>query len=137
VHDHGVGLALLLTSLDAANQDDAQLMYVYTHWHCVADDRTPHQAILPKAPQPHSALERLQQLPPLRLNIDPAAAPASASTATTYPPFLPGAGLSRRVLAAIADVPSGAIAAWCVEGDNRGDARALATVALGVLGVGE
>lgn len=99
----------------------------------VADSRTPHQAIL-KAESGHKALTRLAMLPPLRLNIDPDSQSAPAST--TYPPFLPGAGLTRRLLAALADVPSGAVAAWVVEGDNRGDAMALATVALGVLELG-
>jgi hypothetical protein len=96
--------------------------------------RTPHQGILPATASEHVALARLAQLPPLRLNIDAnTAAPAASST---YPPFLPGAGLTRRLLGALADVPSGAIAAWVVEGDNRGDATALATVALAVLQLG-
>lgn len=56
---------------------------------------------------------------------------------SSYPPFLPAAGLTRRLLTALsgekAPIPHGAIAAWCVEGDNRGDARSLAGVVLDVL----
>ncbi|KAL1407088.1 hypothetical protein Q8F55_006501 [Vanrija albida] len=119
-HNYGVELALVLTSLDAANQDDAQLL-------------TPHQAVVPPSPGAHPALGRLAQLPALKLTLE-AAAHTPKETAT-YPPFLPGAGLTRRILGALADVPSGAVSAWVVEGDNRGDAHALAGVALGVLGI--
>jgi proteasome assembly chaperone 2 len=97
--------------------------------------RTPHQAIL--GPEAGDALARLADLPPLRLNVESTTATATAEENKRYPPFLPGAGLSRRVLDALKDVPSGAIAAWVVEGDNRGDARALALAALHVLDVGE
>ncbi|KAK4688892.1 proteasome assembly chaperone 2, partial [Tremellales sp. Uapishka_1] len=115
-------LVLVLTSLDAASQDDAQLL-------------TPHQHILPPNPPALPApLERLQMLPPLRLHIS---APPLHPTATTYPPFLPSAGLTRRILSALQDgqIPHGAITAWCVEGDNREDAWALAHVVLGILGL--
>lgn len=106
-----------------------------------ADCRTPYQAILPPKAGSHAALERLAQLPPLKLNIEaPNAVEAaigkeSQSSTKPYPPFLPGAGLTRRMLGALADVPSGAIAAWVVEGDNRGDARTLADLSLKVLGI--
>jgi proteasome assembly chaperone 2 len=59
---------------------------------------------------------------------------------TPYPPFLPSAGSTRKLLIRLqdkSDVPHAAISAWCVEGDNRGDARALAGLVLGVLGAGE
>ncbi|WOO84684.1 Proteasome assembly chaperone 2 [Vanrija pseudolonga] len=120
-HNYGVDVTLVLTSLDAANQDDAQLL-------------TPHQAVVPPTPAPHPVLGRLAQLPALRLTLETNTR-APAKETTTYPPFLPGAGLTRRILAAVADVPSGAVSAWVVEGDNRGDAHALAAVALGVLGI--
>ncbi|KAL7418823.1 hypothetical protein Q5752_006507 [Cryptotrichosporon argae] len=117
VRDTAPAAVLVLTSLDAANQDDAQLL-------------TPHQRLLPSSPVP-APLARLAALPALRLQLDPAL-PAP----TAYPPFLPAAGLTRRLLSALADdaVPHGALAAWCVEGDNRGDAHALAAQALDVLG---
>lgn len=110
---------------------------------------TPHQAVLPPGAATNPVLERLAHLPALKLTLETTpphhaphpslsslARPRAAST--VYPPFLPGAGLTRRVLGALADtaVPSGAVTAWVVEGDNRGDAHALAGVALQILGVG-
>ncbi|WVQ80323.1 hypothetical protein IAT38_002428 [Cryptococcus sp. DSM 104549] len=121
------GFVLLLTSLDSANQDDAQLL-------------TPFQQIRP--PNPSSTappqLARLSDLPPLSLSID--GPPSFSATPTsTYPPFLPAAGLTRRLLAVLnvdgKRTAHGAIAAWCVEGDNRGDARGLAGQVLRVLGI--
>ena len=35
------------------------------------------------------------------------------------------------------DISHGGLAAWCVEGDNRGDAMGLAGVVLQVLGIGK
>ncbi|BEI93650.1 uncharacterized protein CcaverHIS019_0601090 [Cutaneotrichosporon cavernicola] len=116
----GAGVAIVLASLDAANQDDAQLL-------------TPIQAILPPSPPTQPTLTNLAKLPPLRLTLDPTASPSAGST--SYPPFLPGAGLTRRLLSALADQPSGAIAEWVVEGDNRGDAHALASALLSVLDI--
>ncbi|UOH83810.1 hypothetical protein LQV05_006548 [Cryptococcus neoformans] len=64
-------------------------------------------------------------------------AASGRSISSSYPPFLPAAGLTRRLLTALSEekapIPHGAIAAWCVEGDNRGDARSLAGVVLDVL----
>ncbi|WVQ93761.1 hypothetical protein IAU59_000839 [Kwoniella sp. CBS 9459] len=147
--ENGLGFVLVLTSLDAASQDDAQLL-------------TPHQRIVPPSQSnpkqaSSSILARLEQtLPPLRLNIEPSPAdyygsgtqaPASSSgsgSAGTYPPFLPAAGLTRRLLASLngnsgqASAPApahGAVTAWCVEGDNRGDAISLTQTVLAVLGI--
>lgn len=80
-------------------------------------------------------LGRLAQLPPLNLRLE--GAPPQKEAA--YPPFLPGAGLTRRTLAALKEqgTPAGALAAWVVEGDNRGDAHALAARALDLVGLGE
>ncbi|WVR03524.1 hypothetical protein IAU60_000516 [Kwoniella sp. DSM 27419] len=131
IASHGFSFALLLTSLDAASQDDAQLL-------------TPHQRIVPPSSHgpssPHQ--QRLESLlPPLRLNLSPDTpyrSPESSSSAAPYPPFLPAAGLTRRLLAALSQsqVIHGAITAWCVEGDNRGDATSLAGSVLAVLGIG-
>ncbi|KAK8845498.1 hypothetical protein IAR55_006211 [Kwoniella newhampshirensis] len=120
---------MILTSLDAANQDDAQLL-------------TPHQRVLPPhlPSSPPPPIQRLSDLfPPLNLNIDESAHssfPSSSATAP-YPPFLPAAGLTRRLLSSLAseNIAHGAVTAWCVEGDNRGDAIALAGVVLQTLGI--
>lgn len=56
-----------------------------------------------------------------------------------YPPFLPSAGLTRRLLQELQEDENshGTLAAWCVEGDNRGDAMGLAAVVLQLLDLGE
>jgi len=90
---------------------------------------TPHQHLLPPTPTPTSSYGKtLASFSPL---LDPSQSPP-------YPPFLPSAGLTRRYLATLQDVKveHGALMAWCVEGDNRDDARALAAASLHVLGQG-
>ena len=74
---------------------------------------------------PNPLLPSLEPIP--RLQVD------------AYPPFIPGGGLSRRILSSLQDssTPHAAIGAWCVEGDNRDDAYALAAVVLHTLGRGE
>lgn len=103
---------------------------------------TPHQHIVPPTSDPSSSssyIDRLiTMLPPLNLHLpDP---PIPRSETKQYPPFLPSAGLTRRLLTSLNEserpVLHGAITAWCVEGDNRGDAHALAQVALAVLDQG-
>ncbi|RSH85560.1 hypothetical protein EHS25_003699 [Saitozyma podzolica] len=128
-----LGYTLILTSLDAANQDDAQLL-------------TPHQHILPPSSASSASdgiAKRIESsLRPLQLHLSEqpiSPPPSSSSSNTPYPPFLPSAGLTRRLLASLNDDPAkpahATITAWCVEGDNRGDARALADTALKVLGI--
>ncbi|WRT63740.1 uncharacterized protein IL334_000663 [Kwoniella shivajii] len=124
-----IGLVMVLTSLDAANQDDAQLL-------------TPHQRILsPSSSTSTSTSNRILQnlenlLPSLQLGITISDIPQS-SNKSTYPPFLPAAGLTRRLLSTFHenDVIHGTITAWCVEGDNSNDAISLAQIILNVLGI--
>ncbi|OCF45184.1 proteasome assembly chaperone 2 [Kwoniella heveanensis CBS 569] len=146
--EYAFSSVLILTSLDAASQDDAQLL-------------TPHQRIIPPARSNSSAgfsspipiLQRLEQnLPPLRLNIEPSRfgssgqpgqSPSTSTPGALYPPFLPAAGLTRRLLASLDSTemgqlqapPHGAVTAWCVEGDNRGDAISLTQLVLSLLGI--
>jgi hypothetical protein len=94
--------------------------------------RTPHQHLLPPSSAPSSSYAKtLASYPPL---IDP-----SIQSQIPYPPFLPSAGLTRRYLSSLQDVKAehGVLLAWCVEGDNRDDARALAAATLMILGQGE
>ncbi|WVW81907.1 hypothetical protein I302_103907 [Kwoniella bestiolae CBS 10118] len=130
IQSSGFGVVLLLASLDAANQDDAQLL-------------TPHQRILPPTSSPHPILQTLENtLPPLQLSLSTPPSTFSGHSETSssvYPPFLPAAGLTRRLLSSLQDsqIPHGSITAWCVEGDNSGDAISLAGVVLRVLGLDE
>ncbi|KAE8543172.1 hypothetical protein D1P53_000659 [Cryptococcus gattii VGV] len=81
-------------------------------------------------------LQKIQNIPPLSLGLSQPATSVQNIT-SSYPPFLPAAGLTRRLLTALSEektpIPHGAIAAWCVEGDNRGDSRSFADVVLYVL----
>ncbi|WVQ62578.1 uncharacterized protein L199_000720 [Kwoniella botswanensis] len=125
IESSSFGFVLILTSLDAANQDDAQLL-------------TPHQRVLPpsSSSSSHKTLQTLENtLPPLQLNIDSDLPTTGSSNSSVYPPFLPAAGLTRRLLSTLKDssIPHGAITAWCVEGDNSGDAMSLAQVVLRLL----
>jgi proteasome assembly chaperone 2 len=63
----------------------------------------------------------------------PAAAPTGTGDAAGIP-LIPGGGLTRRLLAALSAPPNGApptaaLLQFVLEGDNRGDAAALATAA--------
>ena len=153
ITSHDFAFALILASLDAASQDDAQLLSAPTcpsptHNHAdmisLIHRRTPHQHIVPPSitstPTLPSQLSRLTHLlPTLRLHITDPTIPSESNL--PYPPFLPAGGLTRRLLASLHDEPKpvshGAITAWCVEGDNRGDAHEFARVVLEVLGLGE
>jgi hypothetical protein len=66
-------------------------------------------------------------------------AQAQTGSAASYPPFLPSAGLTRRLLASLESnqIPHGCLTVWCVEGDNREDAYALVKVTSDVLGLGK
>ncbi|KAI9635853.1 PAC2 family-domain-containing protein [Dioszegia hungarica] len=115
--DSKFGFVLVLTSLDAANQDDAQLL-------------APHQHIAPPStPAPSDVLDRLRSFPALSLSLASDRPPTSDPQRSTaqYPPFLPSAGLTRRLLAALqtTSTPHGCLTVWCAEGDNREDAYAL------------
>lgn len=52
-------------------------------------------------------------------------------------PFIPGGGLTRRILATSHsfNIPVAALLQFVVEGDNRGDAHLLAAVTTKILGV--
>jgi hypothetical protein len=103
--------------------------------------RTPHQRILPLSSPSTPYTQRLEHLlPPLQLHLSSPSTPLSSNSSSPYPPFLPAAGLTRRLLTSLAasapNTSHGAVTAWCVEGDNRDDARALAETALAALGIG-
>lgn len=92
--------------------------------------RAPHQHIAPPStPAPSDVLDRLRSFPALSLSLASDRPPTSDPQRSTaqYPPFLPSAGLTRRLLAALqtTSTPHGCLTVWCAEGDNREDAYAL------------
>jgi proteasome assembly chaperone 2 len=53
-------------------------------------------------------------------------------------PFIPGGGLTRRILSSIPSswsIPTASLLQFVIEGDNRADAQMLATIVVKVLGV--
>ncbi|WVN90969.1 uncharacterized protein L203_106214 [Cryptococcus depauperatus CBS 7841] len=127
IDSYSFGFLLLLTSLDSAHQNDTQLL-------------TPYQRITPPSQSVSASpyLQRLQRIPPLSLAID-SSSHTLPSKDSHYPPFLPAAGLTRRLLSSWSrdekSIPHGALSVWCVEGDNRGDAKGLTNVVLDILGI--
>lgn len=101
-------------------------------------NRTPHQQVTPVSLTSPPALDRLRQLPSLSLSLAsdyPTSQSISKTSSATYPPFLPSAGLTRRLLSSLQStkVPHGCLTVWCVEGDNREDAYALTARVLDIL----
>ena len=99
-----------------------------TRWQLTSS--TPHVSIIPPSTSTSTSTSNplsssLESIPGLQV--------------AAYPPFIPGGGLSRRILSALqgSSIPHAAIGAWCVEGDNRDDAYALASTVLHALGRGE
>lgn len=135
IRSHPFSSVLLLTSLDisTAAEDESVLM-------------SPWRSLLPPsaAKSPNATIENLKEIPPY---VQEAVYDSlreggpSKSEATAYPPPLPAGGLSGALLADLQKEgsgtvpPHGALCAWCVEGDNRGDAFGMAGVVAFVLGI--
>ncbi|GHJ83630.1 hypothetical protein NliqN6_0032 [Naganishia liquefaciens] len=121
ITSHPFSAVLILTSLDSAAATIEDHLY------------TPLQVIHPPKPLDESPLaDRLGQIPRY-------VPPAPSST---YPPFLPCAGLTRRLLATMQDTPGpvpphASLAYWCTEADNRDDAVRYAGVVTYLLGIPE
>ncbi|KAJ9098985.1 hypothetical protein QFC20_005803 [Naganishia adeliensis] len=114
---------LILTSLDSAAATTEEHLY------------HPLQALLP--PVSSDGPELIQRLQKIPSYVPPTPAQPSKET---YPPFLPCAGLTRRLLATLhADEvpPHGTLAYWCAEADNREDAMRYAGVVTYLLGIPE
>ncbi|ORY23634.1 PAC2 family-domain-containing protein [Naematelia encephala] len=126
---------LILASLDASDRDDESLQHAYVT--AQSPEISPelyystyHRYIIPPNLSSSDKASLTKRLPNL----------ASRMTTPTahqpYPPFLPYAGLTRRILTTLQKdtdkVPHAALAYWCSEGDNRADAHALAAEVLEV-----
>ncbi|TFK53630.1 hypothetical protein OE88DRAFT_1655846 [Heliocybe sulcata] len=128
----GFGCVLFLSGVNPSNRSDAQMLVPTYH-------------IIPfSSPSLQSTpLSSISGLP----------IPAYSSPTTQYPladqptassesnviPFIPGGGVTRRILAAISaspamKVPTACLLQFVMEGDNRGDAHLLAAVVAKVLG---
>lgn len=110
---------LILTSLDAAAATTEDHLYA------------PLQVLTPPTNLEATPLaDRLAQIPRY----------VPPSPSKSYPPFLPCAGLTRRLLASLQSTtapPHATLAYWCTEADNRDDAVRYAGVVTYLLGIRE
>ncbi|CAD6891449.1 unnamed protein product [Tilletia controversa] len=123
----GIAQILVLSSLDAGLRVDAEMHIPLVHLLASPASRSSSSVLKTLAQsfpafQPQATHE--DDLPPR-----PKASPSSGL------PFLPGAGLTRLLLQAAAEdsLPVGALLMFAGEGDNRGDAHAMATFLLDIL----
>jgi len=119
---------LFLSSVDMSNRTDAQML---TPTYYIHPQNTPSWN--------STTLSMLSQLP-----IPPYTSPVSqrpfdgAGTKETTVPFIPGGGLTRRLLASLPQpwsTPTAALLQFVLEGDNTGDARLMAGVVSKALGI--
>ncbi len=105
---------------------------------------SPWRSILPPSSDnaPNGVVDRLREVPALDQtpSVDPLRESSSsvAAPASRYPPWLPDGGLCPDILEKLQSTstpPHGALAGWCAEGDNRGDAFGMAGVVTFLLGI--
>lgn len=117
---------LILTSLDSAAGTTEEHLY------------NPLQALIPPSLKDANAPELIQRMGNIPPYVPPT--PVHPSQKEPYPPFLPCAGLTRRLLATLETEnvpPHATLAYWCAEADNREDAMRYAGVVTYLLGIRE
>jgi PAC2 family len=130
IEEQGFKEVLLVGSMDAGMRIDREMETPLVQWSADAE----------KAPKDGTLAGVLKSLP--RFTPAPLAGSAQQEELKgSKVPALPGAGLVRRILSAHAQESSsialGALLMFCGEGDNRGDAHALAGLISHLLGVQE
>ncbi|KII92413.1 hypothetical protein PLICRDRAFT_50798 [Plicaturopsis crispa FD-325 SS-3] len=125
IKESGISSVLFLSGVDLSNRTDAQMM-------------TPTYFIRPpNAPELSSApLSGIKDLPIPAYTSPVPQRPSSLSEEPDIP-FIPGGGLTRRILSSIPSwsVSTAALLQFVLEGDNRADANLLAAVAAKVLAI--
>ncbi|KAF8973158.1 PAC2 family-domain-containing protein [Flammula alnicola] len=119
--------ALFLSGVDLSNRTDAQMM---TPTYQIRPPNSPSVASSP--------LKNLLTLP-IPIYTSPVQQQPSQQQAEegSAIPFIPGGGLTRRILSSIPagwDIPTASLLQFVLEGDNRADAGFLASVVVKVLG---
>ncbi|PPQ77228.1 hypothetical protein CVT25_011074, partial [Psilocybe cyanescens] len=120
------GAALFLSGVDLSNRTDSQML-------------TPTYQICPQnsAPLDATALASLLSLP-IPTYISPVQQqPPQLSVNSLEIPFIPGGGLTRRILSSLPagwNIPTACLLQFVLEGDNRADAGFLASVVMRVIG---
>ncbi|KAL9939274.1 hypothetical protein V8E36_002087 [Tilletia maclaganii] len=123
----GIAQILVLSSLDAALRVDAEMDTPLVQ--LLATSSASSSPLLKTLAHSFPTFNPQQATTTLH-----APRPSSGEDSTALPP-LPGAGATRLFLRAnaAAEIPAGALLLFASEGDNRGDAHALATMLLDVL----
>ncbi|KAJ8514392.1 hypothetical protein ONZ45_g8058 [Pleurotus djamor] len=128
IETSGVQSTLFLSGVDMSNRTDAQMM-------------TPLYYIQPQSPTQTmpGPLSNLQKLHVPEYTFPGAQHPTGISKESAIP-FIPGGGLTRRILASIPDgssIPVAALLQFVQEGDNQGDAHMFASAISKILDVDE
>ncbi|KAH7924262.1 hypothetical protein BV22DRAFT_1091263 [Leucogyrophana mollusca] len=120
----GVSAVLFLGGVDMSNRTDSQMLSPTCHIIPATS--------APISPSPLSALAEL----PIPAYASPVPQFIQADADDKRIPFIPGGGLSRRILSSIPNtwqIPAVCLLQYVMEGDNRGDAQLMAAVASKVL----
>jgi len=121
-----IGAVLLISGVDPLNRTDAQMM------------TTTYQIRPKNSPAISSTvLQNLESLPIPAYTSPVQQEPQNAEENNTIP-FIPGGGLTRRILKCLPggwNVPTACLLQFVFEGDNRTDANILASVVAKVIGV--
>lgn len=129
IEEQGFKEVLLVGSMDAGMRIDKEMETPLMQWSADSE----------KASKDSVLASVLKSLP--RFTPTPLAGTQDEVEKSSRVPALPGAGLVRRILSAHAkessSVPFGALLMFCGEGDNRGDAHALAGLISQLLGIQE
>ncbi|KAF8628876.1 hypothetical protein AX15_003663 [Amanita polypyramis BW_CC] len=119
----GVSAVLFLSGVDVSNRTDSQML-------------TPTYQIQPPSPPlSTSPLRKLNSLP-IPYYTCPVSQHPQTSDDATHIPFIPGGGLTRRLMSSLPEtwpIPTAALLQFVLEGDNREDAQLLAMAAAKVL----
>ena len=142
VQEHRFSAVLILSGVDMSDRTDAQMMWVslclIIPSFLMCWPRTPTYYIRPpnSSSWESSPLSPISQLP-IPEYTSPVSQHPGASPQTEGPiPFIPGGGLTRRILSNLPpnwDIPTAALLQFVLEGDNRSDASLMASVTAKVL----
>ncbi|KAK2464282.1 hypothetical protein APHAL10511_003739 [Amanita phalloides] len=118
----GVSAVLFLSGVDVSNRTDSQMI-------------TPTYQIQTGLSLTSSPLQRLNSLP-IPTYTSPVSQHPQTGDGAARIPFIPGGGLTRRILSEVPQewtIPTAALLQFVFEGDNRADAHLLASVVSKVL----
>lgn len=125
IKSSSLGSVLFISGVDLSNRTDAQMFTSTYHIH------PPNSP-----PLTTTALRALTSIPPY-YTFAPLASPHDGVKDTAIP-FIPGGGLTRRILSSLPSqwpVPTASMLQFVLEGDNRTDARQFAAAVAKVVGL--